>query len=121
LRERELWLRVSDLLATAGHTDVKVVHSSHSVDVLPLRIGKTAVVERLRTISDGACVQLGDRGRWPGNDAELLALPHSLSVDEVSPRLDTCWNVVAGGRVAADAAAWYLQCLRHGRFTHLAR
>jgi HAD superfamily hydrolase (TIGR01484 family) len=115
LRERELWFRVAELLARQGHTDLKVVHSSHSVDILPLDVTKVAVAALLKQRRGADCVQIGDRGLWPGNDAELLTLPNSLSVDEVSADLATCWNLLPAGLAGALGAVWYLKQLRNGR------
>jgi hypothetical protein len=116
LRERELWFRVSEVLAHAGHHDVKAVHSSHSLDILPLDVTKVAVVSHLQESASGDCIQIGDRGRWPGNDSELLALPNSLSVDDVSPDLRTCWNVLPSGFAGAAGTVSYLKAIRNGRF-----
>ena len=41
-------------------------------------------------IQESSILCIGDSGRWPGNDAELLGRPLSLSVDRVSPYLLTC-------------------------------
>jgi hypothetical protein len=116
LCERELWLRVAEVVARGGHHDVKIMHSTHSVDIVPVQMSKVRVVEMLKERTNESCIQIGDRGRWPGNDAELLALPNSLSVDEVSPHLATCWNLVPHGLIGSEAATWYLKCLRNGHF-----
>ncbi len=115
LRERDLWFRVAEILARAGHHDVKAVHSSHSLDILPLDVTKVAVVSNLQERAAGDCIKIGDRGRWPGNDSELLALPSSLSVDDVSPDLRTCWNLLPAGLVGAAGTVWYLKAVREGR------
>ena len=50
--------------------------------------------------------------RWPGNDASLLTEPHSLSVDEVSPDLRTCWNIAPSGYRGVQAVLAYLEALQ---------
>ena len=40
---------------------------------------------------------LGDQGQAGGNDCDLLARPLGVSVDRVSSRFDSCWNVAAPG------------------------
>jgi len=38
---------------------------------------------------------IGDRGKWPGNDFELLDTNYSLSVDETSQNSSNCWNFLS--------------------------
>jgi hydroxymethylpyrimidine pyrophosphatase-like HAD family hydrolase len=81
------------------HT-LEVVQSSHSIDVIPRRSSKVAVVERLcaeHGVPKDGVLCVGDKGLWPGNDYRLLQAPLSLSVDEVSPDGDTCWNLAPPG------------------------
>ena len=77
--------------------DVRAVESSHSVDLLAPGVSKLALYDlirgRLPTGLEILCV--GDRGRWPGNDHELLATPYSLSVDDVSEDPTRCWNLLS--------------------------
>ncbi len=86
---------VSHLVQPAGF---KLVRSSHSIDVLPADVTKLNVIVYLSDLDDRSDVlAIGDMGRWPGNDHELLSHPHSLSVDRVSPDRDTCWNLASPG------------------------
>ncbi len=105
---------VMTLLAPLEEHGVRVLTSSHSVDVLPSGVGKLAVVHdvqrRTREGSEVLCI--GDRGAWPGNDCALLSHAPSLSVDEVSASLTTCWNIAPAGVTGADAALRYLQSIR---------
>jgi hydroxymethylpyrimidine pyrophosphatase-like HAD family hydrolase len=70
---------------------IAFVASSHSVDVIAAGVSKLNVVAHLvralRLSDDGASsiLCIGDRGRFPGNDADLLSHPLSLSVDQASP------------------------------------
>jgi hypothetical protein len=54
---------------------------------------------------------LGDRGRWPGNDFDLLSDVLGLSVDEVSSDPLQCWNLAPPGLLGPQAAVYYLDRL----------
>jgi hypothetical protein len=82
------------------------------VDVVAPSVSKRSVVRQIeKDIGDVElkCLCVGDRGRWPGNDSELLMEPYSISVDEVSSSLDTCWNLASPGLSNVDA---FLELLR---------
>ena len=94
LREDHLWLLAQQAILSEGVSGVHVVRSSHSIDIIDAKRAKGAVVDAMReNVRDGAILCVGDRGRWPGNDHELLAEPFSLSVDEVSLDPATCWHL----------------------------
>ena len=116
---------VMTLLASLEEQGVRVLTSSHSVDVLPPGVGKLAVVHEVqRRLREGTEVlAIGDRGAWPGNDCALLSHVPSLSVDEVSSSLMTCWNIAPSGVSGADAVLKYLQLVSvsHGYATLDAR
>jgi len=105
---------VMTVLAPLEERGVRVLTSSHSVDVLPLGVGKLAVVAdvRSRIREDLEVLSIGDRGAWPGNDCALLSHEPSLSVDEVSASLTTCWNISPPGVSGVEAALGYLQAIR---------
>lgn len=102
--------------ATCGR--IAIVTSSHSVDILAGGVSKLSVVHRL--IKDLALPHggsdsvlcIGDRGRAPGNDAELLTHPLSLSVDQASDNPATCWNLAEPGLRFDAACLDYLNRLR---------
>ncbi len=89
--------------------------SSHSVDVTLGQASKVDVVaavrQRAATAEDAAVVRIGDRGRWPGNDADLLDDPYGLSVDEVSPSPDGCWGLSPRGMLGIQATLYYMDRL----------
>ncbi len=93
---------------------VRIVVSSHSLDVLGPTRGKGSLVSWLRKqIGHGRDVLcIGDRGAWPGNDYALLAEPMSLSVDEVSSLNDVCWNLAPRGVSGPDATLLYLRAIK---------
>jgi len=93
--------------------------SSHSVDVTLGSVSKTNVVAAVRqhvqAVEDAIVVRIGDRGRWPGNDADLLDDPYGLSVDEVSPSTEGCWGLSPRGVLGIQATLYYLDRLHWRR------
>ena len=81
----ECWDLLTHALFSSQGARVKLVRSTHSFDVLPLDVSKLDVVRHLTNEDDESILTIGDMGRWPGNDHELLSHVHALSVDEVSP------------------------------------
>lgn len=114
VRTDALAAHVMALLAPLEGYGARIVASSHSLDVLGPTQGKGLLVSWLREqIGDGREVLcIGDRGAWPGNDYSLLAEPLSLSVDEVSSRIDACWNLAPRGVSGPDATLLYLRAIK---------
>lgn len=108
--------RIVRARATCGR--IAVVTSSHSVDVLAGGVSKLSVVARLAQeleLQDGgggSVLCIGDCGRPPGNDAELLSHPLSLSVDQSSDAPETCWNLADPDLRFDSACLEYLRRLR---------
>ena len=113
LREDHLWLLAQQAIFSEGVNGVYVVRSSHSVDIIDGKRAKGAVVDDMRrTVGSGEILCIGDRGRWPGNDHELLAEPFSLSVDEVSLDPATCWHLGPPGSRGPSVLLGYLKRLQ---------
>jgi len=112
-RTDALAAHVMSRLAPLDGAGVRIVVSSHSLDVLGARPGKGSLVSWLREQIGEAreVLCIGDRGAWPGNDYALLAEPMSLSVDEVSSLDDTCWNLAPRGVSGPDATLLYLRAI----------
>lgn len=108
--ESFLWQSVRDQLSYSGNNEVKVVRSSHSIDIIAADVSKVAVICEMRKFipSGTDILAIGDRGRWPGNDTELLGSPFSLSVDEVSSAQDRCWNLCPAGIRGPQGTLTYL-------------
>lgn len=105
-----LWRLTSALLSKAGKTNVRVVASSRSVDIVTAETSKLNVLKSLpgAARSSGAeTLFIGDRPAWPGNDFELLAGPGSLSVDEVGFDLEAGWNLAPAGVSGSAALVYY--------------
>lgn len=98
----------------AGASDVQVLESSHSIDVLAPGVTKVALVT---TISGSGSLRtpnvlcIGDKGRWPGNDFALLSGRYSLSVDTVSADPSSCWNLAPQGHRGVQATFDYLNAI----------
>ncbi len=102
-----------ELSEFSGHR-AKILRSSHSVDIIAGDVSKLSVVKAIRqNIQENSeILNIGDRGRWPGNDAELLKETLSLSVDEVSYSSETCWNLCPAGIRGAQGTLYYLSRLK---------
>jgi HAD superfamily hydrolase (TIGR01484 family) len=99
-----LFNRISDLFSPMKN--IKILQSSHSIDILDTDVSKVYVVEALKNMlpsSSQDILIVGDQGQPNGNDFDLLNRPYSLSVDKVSPSLSHCWNLSPAGRRGANA------------------
>ena len=92
-----------------------LVRSTHSVDILGTGVSKLNLVvklsEQLSRSGGGEILRIGDLGRWPGNDYQLLAHEFGLSVDQVSLDPHTCWNLAPAGHRGTQATLDYLRAL----------
>jgi len=116
-----LWHFIQEILLQQNVSGVRAVWSAHSVDVLDPQVSKTQLISALQAllVPNAACIlAIGDQGRWPGNDFELLHSLHSISVDEVSGDIATCWNLAPPGCRGVEATLYYLKnmLLESGRF-----
>lgn len=111
--ESRLWDLARQVILMAGADGVSVTRSSHSVDIVPAGISKLNVVRRLReSVGDWPILAIGDRGRWPGNDYELLREPFALGVDEISVDPMTCWHMGEPGQRGPSVTLNYLTALK---------
>jgi len=88
-----------EIVAKSLHLNLRVVQSSHSIDIIPHNRSKLACInfamDKIR--NDRHVLAIGDRGASPGNDFDLLTHQFSLSVDTVSSDLNACWNLLPYG------------------------
>lgn len=109
---------VQAALPPAVQAEVRVVYSSHSIDLIPRVVTKLSVVqacaEALAKVGRAGrpILCIGDRGRYPGNDFELLTTPFSLSVDDVSSLSNACWNFLPPGLAPDDGFCYYAKKFR---------
>ena len=115
-----LWEIAHQATLTSGILGVSVTRSGHSVDILAPGVSKLSVVHHLReTTGHHPVLVVGDRGRWPGNDHELLNEPFALGVDEISADPATGWHLGKPGQRGPRVTLDYLTAMRvrGGRFT----
>lgn len=108
----EIW----EILFTSGMQwqNLKLVRSTHSIDLIPYSTDKRNVIKEMVFkwgISENDILCIGDQGRWPGNDFELLTHPLSLSVDQVSPDKSSCWNILPPGKTGVEGTLIYLKSI----------
>ena len=114
-----LWELVRQVILATSIQDVTLTSSGHSVDIMAGGVSKLNVVRRLcESIGDESILAIGDRGRWPGNDYELLSQPLALGVDEISVDPATCWHLGAPGQRGPRVTLEYLSAMdtHHGLF-----
>ncbi|MBY0335737.1 MAG: HAD hydrolase family protein [Acetobacteraceae bacterium] len=112
LPESRLWDLARQVILTVGTDGVNVTRSSHSVDIVAAGVSKLNVVSRLREwVGDAPILAIGDRGRWPGNDYDLLREPFALGVDEISVDPATCWHLGEPGQRGPSVTLDYLKAL----------
>jgi hydroxymethylpyrimidine pyrophosphatase-like HAD family hydrolase len=110
----ELVSSVSSIAKRDDSQTVRIVTSSHSVDLLAPGVSKVHIVEAIQkmlTRKDAPVLCIGDKGEWPGNDFELLSGQYSLSVDSVSSDPGSCWNLAPPGYRGVRATLAYLDAL----------
>lgn len=84
------------LVEALADLPVRILQSGHSVDIFPHWASKRDVIVKIRSRlrePAAAVLCLGDRGERLGNDHDLLAGPHGMSVGKVCDRPYTCWNL----------------------------
>ena len=110
--EGRLWDLVRHVIVLTGPDDVSVTCSCHSIDIVAPGVSKLNTVRRLReAVGDAPILAIGDRGRWPGNDYELLREPFALGVDEISVDPATCWHLGGPGQRGLAVTLDYLSAL----------
>jgi fructoselysine-6-P-deglycase FrlB-like protein len=112
------WLWREVLRVTAAEKEPTfVVHSTRSVDVLPISNSKTKLLTHFAHlgVSDNSILCVGDLGQYPGNDYQLLAHPLSLSCDKPSEIIEGCWNYAPMGFRGVQATLYYLRKMRSSK------
>ena len=104
---------VNAVLSDTGFA-APVTASSHSVDIQFGLSSKADVVNELqsRIREDQVVMRLGDKGVWPGNDAEFLDSAFGMSVDEASRHSDHCWALAPAGVRGVQATLYFLGSLQ---------
>ena len=108
----EAWTLVQHVVL-ASSSQASLLRSSHSMDLIAPGVDKRNVVRRIQelaNVNDGILC-IGDRGRFPGNDYQLLAVPNALSVDECAPGPESGWNLAPVAHRGPAACVAYLESL----------
>lgn len=106
-----IYKTVTSAILRGEITDVKTTKSDHSIDIVPKNISKKNALLRMHQEYGNEILCIGDSGDEFGNDYELLDSEFSLSVDQVSFSLDSCWNIASLGLRGPCAAREYLSKL----------
>ena len=112
-----------DLLKTfiKTNTDLKILQSPHSIDVIPSWISKLDVCKYLnfQGFRQSEILTIGDRGDRNESDYELLCRDYSLSVNTVSNAYNSCWNFAHADLSELEATRFYCQHIKvyKGYFT----
>lgn len=112
LNGHRLWERANERLQRSNSAGVRAVSSTHSIDVIAPDVSKVSLLDALvslRQISKDEILCIGDRGKWPGNDHELLTHSFALSADEVSADPLTGWSLAPAGCRGTQATMYYLK------------
>ena len=99
------------LISLIDKKGIQILESTHSIDILAPNVSKCLLVETIKQKHGREVLCIGDKGKYPGNDYELLRQPYSLSVFEVSPDTSTCWNIAEPGYRYTQATLEYLKSL----------
>jgi HAD superfamily hydrolase (TIGR01484 family) len=122
IKDKIEWTRIKPiiihLIMKSGITGIQVLESNHSIDIISKpQISKLNIIPVIEKKAKdlglkGEYLCIGDKGVWPGNDFELLSTRNSLSVDEVSPDTESCWNISDAGIKNDQATLEYLKKLK---------
>lgn len=108
---------ILDSLLNIFPSKIQVLESSHSVDIIPKSTSKVSIIQACHNLLNDQnrkfkFLCIGDRGKWPGNDFQLLATEFSLSVDKVSSDPSTCWNLSSVGNNCIETIVEYFDAIK---------
>ncbi|SDQ99353.1 haloacid dehalogenase-like hydrolase [Chryseobacterium soldanellicola] len=102
-----------DLLYNKFKFRIQILESSHSIDIISANTSKNLIFdycdEHFGLGFSYLCI--GDRGKYPGNDYQLLSNEFSLSVDKVSNDPHSCWNLASKGIKCVEATLEYFNAI----------
>lgn len=103
---------LADFLHNKYKFSIQILESSHSIDIISIETSKSLILKYCRKILGDEdqmynFLCIGDRGKYPGNDFQLLSNDYSLSVDQVSNDPNTCWNLASIGNNCVEATLEY--------------
>ena len=108
---------MKDILKREYPFNIQILESSHSIDIISTKTSKNLIVDYCREKledkeSKNKFLFIGDKGKWPGNDFQLLSNEFSLSVDEVSSDPYTCWNLSSVGNNCVETTLEYFAAIK---------
>ena len=104
---------LSDFLYNKFKFEIQILESSHSIDIISAKTSKRLIFgfcEQYFGV-DANYLCIGDRGKYPGNDYQLLSSEFSLSVDQVSNDPYSCWNLSSTGKNCVNATLEYFEAI----------
>ncbi len=92
---------------------IQILESSHSIDIISANTSKNLIFDYcdVHFGSGFSYLCIGDRGKYPGNDYQLLSNEFSLSVDQVSNDPHSCWNLASKGINCVEATLEYFNAI----------
>ena len=100
------------VIRTTNNHGATAMCSTHSVDIVANGVSKLNVLQRLRgTVGNKPILVIGDLGRPPGNDHELLSEPFALGVADINVDHTTCWHLGTPGQRGPTVTLQYLAAL----------
>jgi len=120
-KKKIYWARISQIINQYISSDRKfnlhLFESSHSFDIIDNTVSKINLVVACKEIANKKqhsenTLCIGDKGKWPGNDFELLSTPHSLSVHTVSLDPTLCWNLSPPGYRGVQSTLYYTKLIK---------
>lgn len=107
---------MKDILKKLYPFEIQILESSHSIDIISVETSKNLIVDYYNDkFKDEEKMDnflfIGDRGKWPGNDFQLLSNKFSLSVDQVSNDPYTCWNLSSIGNNCVETTLEYFEAI----------
>ncbi|OOQ61923.1 HAD hydrolase family protein [Mucilaginibacter pedocola] len=122
IKDKSQWAKVRQsiiqLVIRLDVPNIQILESSHSMDIIDqAETNKLNIVEYCLTLAKKhglmpEVICFGDKGKWPGNDHQLLSTCYSLSVDEVTALTDSCWNLSQASIKNTDAMLGYMSALK---------
>lgn len=105
------------IMAKHRFASLNIIKSTHSIDIV---YSNRCDKAKVKDLTQGNILCIGDCGAYGGNDYSMLALPYSLSVDSVSQDYDTCWNLAPADTMGVKATLHYLKSIviKEGYFTY---
>ncbi|MEN6442720.1 MAG: HAD hydrolase family protein [Methanoregula sp.] len=109
--------KLADILSQNDFVSLKFFESSHSFDIVTDGVSKKNLFSFVENKAESKgrpkeILCIGDKGKIPGNDFELLQSPLALSVDEVSHCFENCWNLAPEGYRGPQATLEYLESIK---------